>query len=88
MFLFCFYCYLVSVGTVKEVPAVSCAEILMSVGDVSGRYWLVDHARSSLPFMAYCNMTTLGIKWLNFLEESKEIALPDYLCKRQLICPL
>ena len=44
----------------KELPAVSCAEILKSVGRVSGRYWFVDHARSSVPLMAYCNMTTVG----------------------------
>jgi len=54
--------YLAAVGTMKNLPAVSCAEILKSVGDVSGRYWLIDHALSSMPFMAYCNMTTLG-KW-------------------------
>ncbi|KAK3731067.1 hypothetical protein QZH41_019216 [Actinostola sp. cb2023] len=54
--------YRVAVGTTKDMSAVSCAEILKSVGRISGRYWLIDHARSSGPFMAYCNMTTLAIE--------------------------
>jgi len=53
-------CSLAVVGTVEEVPAVNCAEIMKTVGQVSGRYWLVNRARASVPFEAYCNMTTQG----------------------------
>ena len=63
MFLFCFvlFCFPVPLGSIPELPAVSCAEIKASEGDnaVSGNYWF-DSIKHGEIVMAPCNMFVEG----------------------------
>ena len=51
----------VPLGSIRELPAMSCQEIKASEGEgtISDNYWL-DLADTGLPYLAYCNMTSAG----------------------------
>ena len=55
------YFYLtVPLGSIPELPAVSCKEIKMSEGQaVSGKYWL-SSLKSKMAVFAHCDMKTEG----------------------------
>lgn len=55
------FLFLAALGSIAELPAVSCAEIKASEGEdaVSGNYWL-SSIKSGEVVLAPCNMTTEG----------------------------
>lgn len=55
------FCFLVSLGSIPELPADSCAEIKADEGGhaVSGSYWL-DLTKSGNSTLVLCDMTTGG----------------------------
>ena len=61
MLLDFFFLFLVSLGSVPELPAESCAEIRASEGEdaVSGNYWF-NSIKPGEVVMAHCNMLTQG----------------------------
>ena len=56
-----------ALGSIPELPAVSCEEIKMSEGQVvaSEKYWMIC-INQDMAVLAYCNMTTGGE--LNYLR--------------------
>ena len=56
-----------ALGSIPELPAVSCEEIKMSEGQVvaSKKYWMIC-INQDMAVLAYCNMTTGGE--LNYLR--------------------
>ncbi|KAM7432210.1 hypothetical protein ABFA07_017308 [Porites harrisoni] len=56
----------VALGSIPELPAVSCEEIKMSEGQVvaSKKYWMIC-INQDMAVLAYCNMTT-GVPLINF----------------------
>ena len=62
----------VPLGSIPELPADSCEEILASEGEkaVSGRYWL-DFNRSGNYLLTHCNMGMRGKQNRVFLSHSE-----------------
>ena len=57
-----FWCFLVPLGSIEDLPVETCKEIKASEGQstVSAKYWLYNDLKSGTTRLAYCDMEREG----------------------------
>ena len=57
-----FWCFLVPLGSIEDLPVETCKEIKASEGQstVSAKYWLYNDLKSGTTRLAYCDMEKEG----------------------------